>query len=163
MWDFFVRVVCVRESVKTQGKLKSKEAFTGSSRVAFLWSEACAQHMTRIRRVVIVGFREWLAGKAFPWDTRETFCFAILSYLLHYFLTHTIYTIITHILRGVLFKEKTLATKPLRVRDYHTHNPLHNPLWFSSTPISPFSNPWEVDSLNTYHIHSECQVRFRCC
>ena len=46
MWDFFVRVVCVRESVKTQGKLKTKEVFVGSSREAFPQSKACAQHMT---------------------------------------------------------------------------------------------------------------------
>ena len=57
--------------------------------------------MTGIRRVikkmVIAGFHECLAGKAFLRDTREIFCFAILSYLLYYILTHTIYTIITHI------------------------------------------------------------------
>ena len=35
----------MRESVKTQGNVKSKEAFVGSSREAFLQSEACAQHM----------------------------------------------------------------------------------------------------------------------
>ena len=44
MWDFFVRVVCMRESVKTQGKLKIKGVFAGSSQVAFPRSEACAQH-----------------------------------------------------------------------------------------------------------------------
>ena len=35
-----------RESVKTQGKVKSKKVFAGSSREAFPQSEACAQHMT---------------------------------------------------------------------------------------------------------------------
>ena len=40
----------MRKSVKTQGKVKSKEVFAGSSREAFPRSEACAQHMTRIRR-----------------------------------------------------------------------------------------------------------------
>ena len=60
--------------------------------------------------MVTAGFHEYFAGKTFPRDTGETFCFAILSSLLHYILTHTIYTIITHILRGVLFREKTLAT-----------------------------------------------------
>ena len=54
-------------------------------------------------------FCEYFAGKAFPRDTYETFCFAILAYLLHYVFTYTIYTIITHILRGVLIREKTLA------------------------------------------------------
>ena len=40
--------------------------------------------------------REYLAGKAFPQDTRETFCFARLYYLIHTFCTYTIYTHITH-------------------------------------------------------------------
>ena len=43
-----------------------------------------------------VVFREYLAGKAFPPDTRETFCFANLYYLIHTFCTHTIYIHITH-------------------------------------------------------------------
>ena len=60
-------------------------------------------------RVMTNGFREYFGGKAFPRDTHETFCFAILAYLLHYVITHTIYTIITHILREVLSREKTLA------------------------------------------------------
>ena len=47
--------------------------------------------------MVIAGFHECLTGKAFLWDTREIFSFAIISYLLYYILTHTIYTIITHI------------------------------------------------------------------
>ena len=45
----------MRESVKTQGKLKTKEVFAGSSRVAFPRSEACAQHMTEMRRVMTDG------------------------------------------------------------------------------------------------------------
>ena len=53
-----------------------------------------------------VGFREYFAGKAFPQDTRETFYFTILAYLLHYVFTHTIYTIITHILKRVLLERK---------------------------------------------------------
>ena len=59
-------------------------------------------------QMVTTGFQEYFTNKAFPRDTRETFCFAILSYLIHHVSTHTIYTIITHILRGVIFKEKTL-------------------------------------------------------
>ena len=90
-------------------------------------------------QMVTVSFHECLAGKAFLRDTRETFYFANLSYLIHQVSTHTIYTLITHILRGVLFKKKTLAS--LRVRDCHTHNSLHNSLWFSSTPTSQFPNP----------------------
>ena len=51
MWDFIVRVH-ERESMKNQGKLKTKEVFTGSSREAFPRSEACAQPMTGMQRVM---------------------------------------------------------------------------------------------------------------
>ena len=45
MWDFFVWVVCVRESVKTQDKLKTKGVLAGSSQEDFLRSEAtCSAH-----------------------------------------------------------------------------------------------------------------------
>ena len=50
-------------------------------------------------------FREYLTGKAFPWDIHETFCFANLYYLIHTFCTHTIYTHITHNCWGVLLIE----------------------------------------------------------
>ena len=40
--------------------------------------------------------REYLAGKAFPRDTRKTFYSARLYYLIHTLCTHTIYTHITH-------------------------------------------------------------------
>ena len=50
-------------------------------------------------------FREYLAGKAFPRNTRETFCFARLYYLIHTFCTHTIYTHITDKWWGVLLRE----------------------------------------------------------
>ena len=40
--------------------------------------------------------REYLAGKAFPRDTRETFYLASLSSLIHTFCAYTIYTHITH-------------------------------------------------------------------
>ena len=39
---------------------------------------------------------EYLTGKAFLRDTRETFCSASLYYLIYTFCTHTIYTHITH-------------------------------------------------------------------
>ena len=65
--------------------------------------------MTVMQRVMTAGFREYFMSKAFPGDTPETFYLAILAYLLHYVFIHTIYTIITHILRRLLFREKTLA------------------------------------------------------
>ena len=63
-----------------------------------------------MQKVMTAGFREYFAGKGFPQNTHETLCSAILAYLLHYVFTYTIYTIITHILRGMLFREKTLVT-----------------------------------------------------
>ena len=54
MWDFFLRVMC-EKSVRIQGKVKSKEVFVGISREAFPRSEACAQHMTKMRRVMTDG------------------------------------------------------------------------------------------------------------
>ena len=60
------------------------------------------------------------------------------------------------------FWEKTLANT-LRVGNYHTHISLHICLWISSTPTSPFPYHWQVDSSNTYHTLSECQVIVWCC
>ena len=40
----------MRESVKTQDSLKIKGVFVGSSREDFPRSEACAQHMTGLRK-----------------------------------------------------------------------------------------------------------------
>ena len=90
-------------------------------------------------------------GKAFPQDTRETFYFARLSFLIHTFYAYPICTHITHRCWGVLLRE----------------NPSHKP-WeleivipiylytfmcgFSSTPTSPFPYHWEIDSSNTSHI-----------
>ena len=45
----------MRKCVKTQGKLKIKEVFAGSSREAFLRSEACAQHKTGMQKVMTDG------------------------------------------------------------------------------------------------------------
>ena len=157
--------MCVIESVKTQGNWKlnkfSRVAREKPSRevkhVFSTWLE-CEESW----QMVTAGFRECLAGKAFPQNTRETFCFANLSYLIRPVSAHTIYTHITHICWGVLFIEKTLA-QLLRVRDCHTHNSLYNLLWFSLTPTSPYPNPWEVDSSNTYHTHHKCKVRFWYC
>ena len=48
MWDFFVRVVCVRECENSR-KSEEQEVFVGSSREAFPRSEACALHMIGMR------------------------------------------------------------------------------------------------------------------
>ena len=54
MWDFAVRVVYERECEDLR-HLKTKEVFAGSLRVAFQQSEACAQPMTGMRRVMTNG------------------------------------------------------------------------------------------------------------
>ena len=54
MWVFIVRVVCERVCEDSR-QLKTKEVFVGISRVAFLRSEACAQHMIGMRRVMTDG------------------------------------------------------------------------------------------------------------
>ena len=107
-------------------------------------------------------FRKCLASKAFPRDTRETFYFSKLSFLIHTFCTYTIYTHITHRCWGVLQREN------------HSHKPWELKIviptilytfacGFFSTPTSPFPYHWEVDSPNTYHTLSKCLVRFWCC
>ena len=108
------------------------------------------------------GFCECFAGNAFSRDTCETFCFARFSFLIHIICTHTIYTPITHKCWGVLLSENPS----------HKHWELEIVIptilytitcGFSSTPTSPFPYHWEVDSPNSYHTLSECQVRFWCC
>ena len=112
-------------------------------------------------RMEIASFRECFASKAFPRDTREIFCFAELLYLIHTICSHTIYTHITHKCWGVLLRENSSHT-PWELEIIPT---FFYTIYcgFSSTPTSPFLYPWEVDSPNTYHTHSEYQVRFWCC
>ena len=107
-------------------------------------------------------FCECFVGKAFPQDTCKTFCFARLSFLIHTIYVHIIYTLITHRCWGVLQRENPS----------HKHWELEIVIptilytitcGFSSTSTSPFPYHWEVDSLNTYHTLSKCQVRFWCC
>ena len=106
--------------------------------------------------------REYLVDKAFSWDTRETFCFARLYYLIHTFCTYTIYTHIIHKWEGEpLRKNSSKNTWELEIvipTFLYTFV-----CGISSSPTSPFSYHWEVDSLNTYHTLSECQVIIWCC
>ena len=112
-------------------------------------------------RMETTGFCECIAGKAFSRDTHETFYFTEFSYLIHTFCTHTIYPPITHICWGVLLRENP-SHKPWELEIvipiilYTIH------CGFSSTPTSQFPYPWEIDSPNTYHTLSECQVRIWC-
>ena len=54
MWDFFVRDMCKRECEDSR-QSEEQEVFAGSSREAFLQSEACALHITRMQRVMTNG------------------------------------------------------------------------------------------------------------
>ena len=107
-------------------------------------------------------FHDYLASKAFPRDTRKTFCFAELSFLIHSILIHTIYTPITHVYRGVLLRENP-NYKPWELEIVIRTILYTITCGFSSTPTSPFPYTWKVDSPNTYHTFSEYQVRFWCC
>ena len=110
----------------------------------------------------IAVFRECLTSKAFLRDTYEIFCFAELSFLIHTFCTHTIYTHITHRCWEVIQREN-FSHKPWELEIVIPTILYIIVCGFSSTPTSPFSYHWEVDSPNTYHALSECQVRFWCC
>ena len=88
--------------------------------------------------MVTVGFRNCLMGKAFLQDTRKTFCFANLSYLIHLVPNHTIYTHITHRCWGVLFREKTLAI-------------IHE--WEIIIPIILYTIHWGFPQLLPIHFH----------
>ena len=110
-------------------------------------------------------FHECLAGKgrkAFSRDTRKTFCFAKLSFLIHIFCAYTIYILIAHRCWGVLLRENP-CHKSWELEIFIPKILYTNTWGFSSTPTSPFPYHWEVDSLNTYHTLLECSMRFWCC
>ena len=107
-------------------------------------------------------FREYLASKAFPRDTRKTFCFARLSFLIHTFYAYTIYSHITHRCWGVLLREN-LSHKPWELEIVIPTYLYTFACGFFTTPTFPFPYHWKVDSPNTYHTLSECSVRFWCC
>jgi len=108
MWDFIVRVVCEKEC-----ELKTKEVFVGSSREAFPQSEACAQHITRIQRVMtdddswfsLVSRREGLPAR---YPRNILFCQFVISNTPCLY-PHYIYPHYSHILRST-FREKTITT-----------------------------------------------------
>ena len=71
------------------------------------WS-MCLAHDWNVKsqyRMETAMFCEYLAGKAFPRDTRETFYSARLYYPIHASCTNTIYTHITHKWWGELLRE----------------------------------------------------------
>ena len=105
---------------------------------------------------------EYLTGKAFLWDTRETFYSASLSSLIHTFCAYTIYTHITHKCWVELLRENPGQTT------WELEIVIPTILYIFvlgifSSPTTPFPYHWEIDSPNTYHTLWECQVRSWCC
>ena len=64
-------------------------------------------------------FREYLAGKAFPRGSRETFCPEVFLCMTCLPFTHAIYSLITYTCKGGQFREKNL-----RYVFYNTHTHL---------------------------------------
>ena len=112
MWDLFVRVVCERECEDSR-QSEEQEVFTGSSWECFPRSEACAQHMTRMRRVR-TGCRQ-LVFTSVSW-VRPSREISIKHYVLpicHIWYTLSLPTLYILILPTDVeecFREKTLAT-----------------------------------------------------
>ena len=106
--------------------------------------------------------REYLEGKAFSRDTRETFYSTSLYYQIHTFCTYTIYTHITHKWWGELLRKN--PSKNTWVLEIVIPTILYTFVCgISSSPTFPFPYHWEVDSINTYHTIWKCQVMFWCC
>ena len=96
--------------------------------------------------------------------SRETFYSARLYYLIHTFCTYTIYTHITHKWEGEGEPLRENLSKNIWELEIVIPIFLYTFVYgISSSPTFPFPYHWEVDSPNTYHTHSECQVIVWCC
>ena len=114
-----------------------------------------------VSRVAHAVSHEYLEGKVFPRDTRETFCSASLSSLIHTFCAYTIYTHITHKCWVKLLRENPSQTTWELEIVIPTIFYIFV-LGIFSLPTAPFPFHWEVDSPNTYHTLWECHVRSWC-
>ena len=160
--------MCVRERERVceDSSNWSKEGFRGylvtkhsTKRCMYPAHNWNAKSQYRMEKAVS---REYLSSKAFPWDTRETFCFARLYYLIHTFCTYSIYTHIIHKWEGEHLREN--SSKNTWELEIFIPTILYTFVCgISSSLTSPFLYHWEVDSTNTYHTLWECQVRFWCC
>ena len=130
--------------------------------VSCTWLECEELVQMEIAQMETAMFYKYLVDKTFPRDTRKTFCFAKLSFLIHTFCAYTIYTHITHRCWGVLQRENP-RHKPWQLEIVIPTYLYTFACGFPSTPTSPFPYHWEVDSSNTYHTLSECQVRIWYC
>ena len=145
--------------------LKTEEDFAGISRLSISRSISCALHVLECEesgQMEIVVSCEYVAGKAFPQDTRKAFCSASLSSLKHTFCAYTIYTHITHKCEES-FWEKNPSQTPWELEIVIITILYTFVLRISSSLTFPFPYHWEVDSPNTYHTLWECPMRFCCC
>ena len=150
----------MRESVcEDSRQIEDWSVFAGSSRVSIPRSDWNTKSQDRMETV---GFRECFTGKAFLRDSRKTFCFAELSFLIHIICTHTIYFPIAHICWRVLLRENS-SHKPWELEIVIPTILYTIACGFFLTPTSPFPYHWEVDSPNTYHTLLKCSVRFWYC
>ena len=147
--------------MKTQA-IEARRFLVGISQLSFPRSEACALHMTGMRRVS-TGWRQLcLASISRVRPSCETFYSTSLYYQIHTFCTHTIYIHITHKWCGELLREN--PSKNTWELEIVIPTILYTFVYgISSSPTSPFPYHWEIDSTNTYHSLWECQVRFWYC
>ena len=105
--------VLERECVKTQANWSQKSSCGYlMTKLPAKWSMCPAYdwNVNSQYRMETAVSHEYLASKAFPQDTCETFYSASLYYLIHTFCTHTIYTHITHKCWEVLLRENLSQT-----------------------------------------------------
>ena len=153
MWALFVRVVCERESMWRLKAIKTKAVLAGSLWVSFPWSDVCALHMARMRRVR-TGWRQLRVRLSRETPARY---FVLPDYQFWY--TISVPTLFIPILPTNVkecFWEKNPSQTPWGLEIVISTILYTIVCGFSSTPTSPFPNHWEVDSPNTYQTISEC-------
>ena len=149
-----------RESVWRLNQIEDWRVFVGSSWLNIPWNDACALHMIGMWRVR-TGWRQLcFASSSRVRPSCETLAkHSVLPDcpILYTLSIPTPYipTLPTNV--EECFWEKTLATN-LEELEIVIPTYLYTiSCGFSSTPTSPFPYHWEVDSLNTYCILSECR------
>ena len=133
---FYVGFICKscvwEKDCEDSRQLKTKAIFTSSSQVSFPRSEACALHITRMRRVrtgwwqlVFLSVSRVMPSRKIPVKH---------SVLLNCHIWYTLYLPTLYIPPLPTDVEECFERKPypqhLRVRDCYTHISLYNPLWF---------------------------------
>ena len=141
-----------RERMWRLKQIEDWRVFAGNSQLSIPRNDAYALHMTGMRRDKTSWRQLCFASSSQVRPSCETL-------VIHTFYTHTIYTYITHRWWGVLQRENP-SHKPWELEIVIPTFLYTIACGFSSTPTSPFPYHWKVDSPNTYHTLSECQVRF---